>query len=174
MSVLAWVRRYRDRPTALRERASATLTVAILLIVCLAGLLLTRPATPSSERRFEGTSENPHERTSIKDSLSPGVRRAAEGFLAGYLAYLYGHGQANRVKDATASLTRSLEANPPRVPPGLDELKPRVLKLLAAPAPSGLIGVTAIVSDQEIVNYRIPLLLTRHQGRFLISGLDAR
>jgi hypothetical protein len=101
------------------------------------------------------------------------VKRAVDGFLAGYLAYLYGHGEASQVKDATVSFTRSLQAHTPRVPRGLDGLNPRILRLLATRAPGGLIGVTAIISDEEVVSYRIPLALTSSRGRFVVSGLDA-
>jgi hypothetical protein len=106
--------------------------------------------------------------------LSPAVKRTVDGFLQGYLAYLYGHGQADQIKDATVSFTRSLQAHPPHVPQGLDRLKPRILRLLATPAQGGggLVGVTAIVSDEEVLTYRIPLALTSSRGRLLVSGLD--
>ncbi len=174
MSIGAWVRRYRDRPIASQERAAATLTIAVLLSVCVAGLLLTRSATPTpreSERSSASTQAQRHQ--PVSDVLSPTMERAVDGFLAGYLAYLYGHGPARQIKDATVSFTRSLKAHPPRVPRGLDGLKPRVLRLLPTRAPRGLLGVTAIVSDEEIVAYRIPLVLTSSRGRFLVSGLDA-
>jgi hypothetical protein len=175
MSVRVWARRYRDRTIAPQERAAATLAVAVLVSVCVAGLILTRPAPPATrdgERGFPRTQAQ--QRQPAIGVLSPSVTRAVDGFLVGYLAYIYGHGRACQIKDATVSLARSLQAHPPRVPQGLDGLKPKVLRLLATPAPGGgPVGVTAIISDEEVVTYRIPLALTPSRGRFLVSGLDA-
>jgi hypothetical protein len=157
-----------------QERAAATLAVAVLVSVCVAGLTLTRPATPTTRNSELSSVSTPTQQDRpVVGVLSPAVKRAVDGFLAGYLAYLYGHGSASQVKDATVSLTRSLQANAPRVPQGLGELKPRILRLLTTRAPGGLVGVTAIVSDEEVVSYRIPLALTASRGRFLVSGLDA-
>lgn len=175
MSVRVWARRYRDRPIAPQERAAAMLAVAVLASVCAAGLTFRRPAltaTPYGERRSATTQALPHQ--PIVGELSPAITRTADGFLAGYLDYLYGHGSVGQVKDATVSLTRSLKAHPPRAPQGLAGLKPRILRLLATPARGGgPVCVTAIVSDEEVVSYRIPLTLTESRGRFLVNGLDA-
>jgi hypothetical protein len=85
--------------------------------------------------------------------FAPGLARTADLFLAGYLRYLYGHGTASQVQDATPSL-------------------PRVLLLHSEPASSGLLGISAVVNDGGLVDYSIDLLITRRDGRLLVTGIE--
>ena len=145
------------------------------LAIAAIGLLLSRPAGPatrSEAHSFLSPASRPgHAVTASR--RSPVVQRTLDGFLAGYLRYLYGHGTASQIKDATAALTRSLEQHPLRVPPGVRTRTPRVLRLIATPAPPGLLGATAIVSDGEVIDYHIPLFVTNSGGQWLVSGLEA-
>lgn len=155
------------------EQQAALRAVTLLLAAAAVGLLLTHPAKPtrSSER---SPAAHPAGQTypAQQAVLSLAVRRAAERFLAGYLGYVYGRGPSSRITGASGPLARSLQTHPVRVPPGLRALEPRVLRLLAAPAPAGLVGVTAIISDEPTVDYRVGLILTPARGGLLVSGLD--
>ena len=59
---------------------------------------------------------------------SRAAKRAARRFLAGYLAYSYGHAIApRRIRAASARLRAQLAAEPPRVPPRERRRHPRVV-----------------------------------------------
>ncbi len=180
MSTGAWIRMQRDRPIAESERRAAMATVTVLLIAAALLLALTRPGSQprrSAERQspslVRGTpavhAQAPQTSTA---PLTPAVARTARLFLAGYLPYLYGHAPASQVKGATAALVRSLQADPPRVSSVMRTRQAHVLALHTAPAPSGLVGVSALVNDGGLVDYPIGLLLASRGGRLLVSGLD--
>ena len=48
----------------------------------------------------------------------------------------------------------------------------RLVSLHTTPAPSGLVGVSAVVTDGGLVDYPIGLLLAPRDGRLLVSGLE--
>jgi hypothetical protein len=177
-----WLTSLRDRPIAESERSVAMATVTVLLIAAAILLALTQPADPPRRtlQRHLATSivqSAPPLPTrapeSVTASLTPTVARAADLFLNGYLGYLYGHTPASRIKGATTTLARSLQADPPRVSPIMRTRGAHVLALRAVPAPSGLVGVSALVNDGGLVDYQIGLLLLApRDGRLLVSGLE--
>jgi len=177
-----WLTSLRDRPIAESERAGAMATVTMLLLAAAILLALSRPsAQPGrTSQRHPGPSvvqSAPASRAGASESvtapLTPGVARAADLFLAGYLGYLYGHAPASRVKGATAALVRSLGADPPRVSPAMRTRQARVLALRTIPAPPGLVGVSALVNDGGLIDYSIGLRLAPHDDRLLVSGLES-
>jgi hypothetical protein len=96
---------------------------------------------------------------------------AARVFLRGYLGYLYGHDRASEIRGATVAFTHSLPARAPNLSPAMRAKHARVLSLHAAPAPAGLIGVTALVNDGGLIDYPVALRLARQGGLLLVSGL---
>jgi hypothetical protein len=177
----AWLISLRDRPIAESERGAAMATVTVLLIAAAILLALSRPGGQS--RRTSQRPPAPSVVTSAPSSrarasesgtapLTPAIARAADLFLAGYLGYLYGHAPASAIEGATTALVRSLQADPPRVSPVMRTRQARVLALHTAPAPSGLVAVSALVTDGGLVDYPIGLLLASRDGRLLVSGLD--
>ena len=165
-----WLTSLRDRPIAESERGAAMATVTVLLIAAAILLVLSRPGgrPRRTSRRHPAPSvvqsaPAPRARASenVTAPLTPAVARAADLFLAGYLAYLYGHAPASQIKGATRRSLRSLRADPPRVSPGMRARQARVLALHTIPAPSGLVGVSALVTDGGLVDYPIGLLLAR-------------
>jgi hypothetical protein len=177
----AWLTSLRDRPIAESERGAAMATVTVLLIAAAILLALSRSGgqPPRTSQRHPAPSvvqsaPSSHARASEDSTapLTPGVARAADLFLAGYLAYLYGHSPASQVKGATTALVRSLQADPPRVSPVMRTRHAHVLALHTTPAPSGLLGVSALVNDGGLVDYPIGLLLAPRGGRLLVTGMD--
>jgi len=177
----AWLTSLRDRPIAESECGAAMATVTVLLIAAALLLALSRPGgrpRPTSPRHPAPSvvrSAPPlHTRASenVTAPLTPEVARAADLFLAGYLGYLYGHSPASQIEGATSALIRSLRAHPTRISPGMRSRQARVLALHATPAPSGLVGVSALVTDGGLVDYPIGLLLAPRDGRLLVSGLE--
>jgi hypothetical protein len=173
MSTTGSMRSQRDRPIADHERRAAMVVVAVLLGTVALLLTLTQPA--SQARR----ATQPSDRTapgapaaSDPPALTPEARATAERFLADYLGYTYGHTPASRIKDASRSLTRSLESQQPRVPPAARARRPRVISLRATVAPAGEVEVSATVNDGGLIDYTLGLILTHQGGRLLVTGLD--
>jgi hypothetical protein len=176
----AWIRRQRDRPIAESERRTAMAAVAVLLAATALLLALTRPDGPPRRtierpsRSLARSAPAVHAQAPQTSTapLTPAVARTARLFLAGYLAYLYGHTPASQIKGATPELVHSLEDHPPRVSPGVRSREARLVSLHTTPAPSGLLGVSALVTDGGLVDYSIGLLLASRGGRLLVTGLD--
>jgi hypothetical protein len=177
----AWLTSLRDRPIAESERTAAMATVTVLLLAAAILLALSRPSgPPRRSSRPRSTQSVAQRSTSVvaqatesgTAQLTPQVERAADLFLAGYLGYIYGHAPARAIREATSALLRSLQAHPPRVSPGMRDRRPRVLALHTVPAPSGQVGVSAVVNDGGLVDYSIGLLLAAHGGQLLVSGLE--
>jgi hypothetical protein len=176
----AWLTSLRDRPIAESERRAAMAAVVVLLSATALLFVVTRPGgqpqrtterpSPSLARSAPAVHAQAPETSTAP--LTPAVARMSRLFLAGYLAYLYGHTPARQVKGATASLLRSLEAHPPRVSTSMRSRAPRLLSLHSVSAPLGLIGVSALVNDGGLVDYPIRLVLALHGGRLLVTGLD--
>lgn len=176
-----WLTSLRDRPIAESERNAAMATVTVLLIATAILLALTQPDGPPRRTlqhpaaSIVQSTPSLHARASesVTAPLTPRVARAADMFLNGYLDYLYGHTPASRIKGATTTLARSLQADPARVSPVMRARKAHVLALHTVPAPSGLVGVRALVNDGGLVDYQIGLLLLApRDGRLLVNGLE--
>lgn len=173
MSIAGWMRSQRDRPIAEHERRAAMAVVVVLLGTVALLFTLTQPAsqarqvTQPIDRIATGAPA-----ASDPSALTPEARQTAERFLAGYLGYAYGHTTASQIKDASQSLIRSLESQPPRVPPAARARRPRVISLRATAAPAGEVTLNATVNDGGLIDYTVGLTLTRESGRLLVTGLD--
>ncbi len=175
-----WLTSLRDRPIAESERGAAMATVTVLLIAAAILLALSRPggrprrtSRPHPAASVVRSAPSSHTRASenVTAPLTPALARAADLFLAGYLPYLYGHTPASQIKGATPELLRSLEDHPPRVSPGMRSREARLVSLHTTPAPSGLDGVSVLVTDGGLIDYPIGLLLASRSGRLLVIGL---
>jgi hypothetical protein len=171
MSTLAeWVRSIRDRPIAEQERNTAmVLTVALFTTVALL-LTLTQPARPANQTNVPAVKVE----TTVKRQHASLVREAKQvtrRFLAGYLAYAYGHGRADQITDAAQSLTSSLDATHMLAPPAQRARRPRVISLQSATV-DGKLKVAAVVNDGGLVDYQLEVTLAFEDGRLLASGLD--
>jgi hypothetical protein len=178
----AWLTSLRDRPIAESERRSALTTVLVLLILAAVLLVFTRPTgsrhlTARSATSTIMAAAAARAQVSVSSTPSDGaplptVARVSREFLAGYLAYLYGHAPAGQVDGATQALIRSLRAQPTRVSPGMRARQPRIVALHSTPALPGLFGISAVINDGGLIDYSIKLLLTSHDGQLLVSGLE--
>lgn len=176
-----WLIALRDRPIAEHERRAALTVTAAILIAATLALAITRvsehqrppspatPAGPGAKSTADPSTDAPQASPNVSPQKAAHVARV---FLAGYLAYTYGQAQASVIADASGALIRSLEAHPPRVSPGMRASRPRVLELHPAPAPGGLVGVSAVVNDGGLVDYTLVVLLTAESGRLLVTGLE--
>jgi hypothetical protein len=174
VSGATWISRLRERPIADSERHAAMAAIVVLL----AGTALVLAHTPAGQPRA-GKHPVPSSIAVVRAPAPPVLApltveaaRATQVFLAGYLAHLYGHRSSAGIQGATRSLTRSLAAHAPPVPPEMRERQPRVVALRPAAAPAGLLAARAIVNDGGVVDYPITLLLARHDGRLLVSAVE--
>ncbi len=175
-----WLTALRDRPIAEQQRHAALAASAAALVAAAGLLALTRPAThpaPARAAREASATATRNPGPSASDASSGGapspvVAAASRAFLAGYLAYTYGSAPASRISAAAGSLIASLQAHPPRVPPAMRASRPRVLELHATPAPSGELGVSAVVNDGGLIDYTVGLILARQGGRLLVTALE--
>jgi hypothetical protein len=178
MSAPAWIRRQRDRPIAEHERRWAFTAITAAMVAATLLLALTAPGGPSTHAAAAAVSRRRHqhaswasERRSAQVGLTSAAERVARAFLRGYLGYLYGHNRASEIRAATVAFTHSLPARAPNLSPAMRGKHARVVALYAAPAPAGLIGVTALVNDGSLVDYPVALRLARQGGLLLVSAL---
>lgn len=178
--MIAWLTSLRDRPIAECERRTALTVVAVLLA---AGTILLAATKPSQRPRHAAprmpgvavkSAPRPAPTGGAANAapVAPAAARVAQRFLAGYLAYLYGHAPITAVRDAIPALLRSLRAHPPLVPPAMRARSPRILSLHPAPAALGLVGVSALVNDGELASYQVVVLLTPERERLLVSTVE--
>jgi hypothetical protein len=167
----------RERPITERRRALAI--VAVLLAAGAILLAATRPSQPRAVPQRATTSLD-SARPAVPAGpdaasaapVAPGAARAARRFLAGYLAYLYGHAPAAAVTAAVPALMRTLRTRPPLVSPAMRARRPRVLALRPTSASAGRVGVSALVNDGELADYSVGLLLERGHRRLLIDAVE--
>ncbi len=180
--MMGWLTTLHDRPIAEQERHTALAATAAVLIAATALLALTRPTTHAASAR--GATKTSTTTTATVDPVLHTPQASAGGapsgeavvvsraFLAGYLAYAYAGAPASQITNAARSLTDSLQAHPPRVPPAMRASRPRVVELHATPAPSGELGVSAVINDGGLIDYTIGLVLTPDRGRLLVGALE--
>jgi hypothetical protein len=180
MSAAAWMRQQRDRPIAEHERRTALVATAVVLIAAALPFANTRPlahGTPAHAAVRTTATAAPDPRPPAPESsaggeLSPIATATSRAFLTGYLAYTCGGASASRITDATGALLTALAAHPPRVSPAMRSEHPRVVELHSAPAPSGELGVSAVVNDGGLIDYTLGLTLAPQGGRLLVSALE--
>ncbi len=161
-------------PTVGRERRRAIICGLLVLLVAV-GLILTtgRHSVVAASERARPTQTATRETNSRWTAQAAAETKAtAETFLAGYLAYLYGHAPASQVKDGTGAFVRALEGERLHVPPGIRALHARVVGIDVSPQAPGHAVAGALVSDAEVVRYPIRLILTQAGGRWRVSGLE--
>jgi hypothetical protein len=149
--------------------------LGVALVLAAIGLVLTRPAKPATATLSPG-GRSQHERSPAQPSPElSSARSTAEAFLEGFLKYIYGRAPASSVTGTTVAFLRSLEEQHLRVPPGMRSRHPRIVSIDAAPAAqAGTVVATALVSDEEDVDYRITVVLASSRGRELVTGLEER
>jgi hypothetical protein len=75
------------------------------------------------------------------------AKEAAEGFLADYLAWTYGRGEAQEIANATPQLRDDLAEAPPRVPANERDREADVQTLTLEGASNRKMGLQAVVDD---------------------------
>ncbi len=106
---------------------------------------------------------------------SAAAERAARAFLAGYLPWQYGNGRVQTIRvqtirDLTGGLRASLQATPPRAPPAVRSLHPRVRSLAMQHASGGGWEALPVIFDGQ-QTYEVVLTVRQVGGRWLVSAV---
>jgi len=143
----------------------------VLLALLLAAVLATglvvattsggRQAPPPSFRVVGQPAPGPF--SNAAHGLPAAAVQAARTFFAGYLAYLYGHGTASQIRDASTQLTAKLPKGPLSISPAGRRLHPRVVRLGAREAAGPALHVTALIGD-GIARYPIRTVMAHERG----------
>ena len=105
---------------------------------------------------------------------APGSRPAAAAarqFLAGYLAWLYGHARATDIHRASAQLIDQLKTHPPRVPVTLQHVHPRLIALGTQHANGGWLALANITAGQQ--TYQLTVTVVRARDQWRVTNVNA-
>lgn len=172
-----------DRPIADGQRRRLFTLVAVAVLGAGIALALTgrpgdtpEPEPPRATRPAPPTTPPPPRRAARPHTTTSTTQatNAARRFLAGYLAYLYGHGPARAIQASSAKLGRRLERERPRVSPATRRRHAHVVELSARHLPNGArLAVTATIDDGGVARYPIALILEPHRAGFEVVGVRA-
>lgn len=143
----------------------ALLVVAVLAAVLVAAIVIlshrgSSPA-PRVAQRVVGQ-KAPGPMSSAPNAVPAAAAETARTFLAGYLAWQYGHGESSQIRDATAQLLATFTPNRLAVNPAALKLHPEVGALGAGEAAGSALHVTAMISDGA-ARYPIQIVVI-HEG----------
>ena len=119
----SWTARF----AVIHSRGRLVLSAGLLLAPSNAGWQLAELVAPDPDLLI--ASPSPAARPVGPDA----ARDTAMTFTTGYLAYTYGHADAGQLRELSTGLRAALAANPPRVPPTVRALDPRIASLALTP-----------------------------------------
>jgi hypothetical protein len=102
---------------------------------------------------------------------SAAAQNAALLFLHGYLPWLYGQAPLRAITTATSGLLADLEAHPPRIPPTMQSLRPRVAAVAMQRRGPGWQALPNISDGHE--TYEFVLTVAHTRGRWLVSNVGS-
>jgi hypothetical protein len=153
----------------------------IALAAVMAALTLTSPHGHGQRPQpvWQAAISRPVQRTS-PHTLAPPVsteavvraRRMAEQFLAGYLPFAYGRGDARPISGITWALRQQLLHERADTTPVERRRRPRVVSLQTAATTPTFVVATAVIDDGGVTSYRLRITLEGRGGRWLVSGVQ--
>jgi AcrR family transcriptional regulator len=102
---------------------------------------------------------------------SAGADDAARLFLRGYLPWLYGQAPLRAITAATSGLLADLKAHPPRIPPTMQALRPKVVAIAMQRRAHGWQAFPNISDGHE--TYELVLTIAQTRGRWLVSNVSS-
>jgi hypothetical protein len=178
-----------ERPIGDNERLTAFGLAALLVLAACALLLLTRaphhpthvpiqpPTLPTSPVPAPPVTPPPAPaprppRKPVSQTAPPAVDHAARLFLADYLRYLYGRGNARQIRAVSRALRRRLAAHPPRVSPATRQRRPQVTAVTGRRVGARRWALIAQVEDGDVERYPLALQLDRQHGMPVVTRLE--
>ncbi|MGN6871634.1 MAG: hypothetical protein ACTHMY_24830 [Solirubrobacteraceae bacterium] len=157
-----------------RGRRAALIVVAALVAVLAAILVIVAitggRSTPQAPTRLVGQPA-PGPLSDARHAPDPAAASAARTFLSGYLAFIYGEGSLDQIRDASPKLIALLgKAHPP--PARAHPPRPRLLALGAHEASGSVLHVTALITD-GIARYPMGIVIVRGPGGWQTTELSS-
>lgn len=186
--MIARLRELADRPISDGERRRLFAAAALLIVLAAVLLSVTgqpattdrptiEPAAPPSvvePPRDEPPGVQGVEGSDASTRAAPEpVQRAARRFLKGYLAYLYGRGDADEIDPASPALERRLQRERLRVSPATRRRDPRIADVGARRLERDRYLVTATIADGGVADYPVELTLARRSGEWVVNSTAA-
>ena len=180
-----------NRPIQEHERVRA-FAIAVAIVLAVAGVLYaTRPAEDNVAATPPTTATPPPPAVQVPvtpqqtvTQAPPGTpqanapfappaaaERAMRQFLDGYLAYLYGRGNARSIDRASPQLIGRLAARPPRVSPAQRERTPRIVEVRSRRPRRGRVQLVATINAGETSQYPIGALLLVRNGQWQVTEI---
>jgi hypothetical protein len=100
------------------------------------------------------------------------VRRVAARFLAGYLPFAYGRGEAVAISGLTSALRRRMLHERAGLTPVERRRRPRVVLLETTATTPTFVVATVVIDDGGVTIYRLRFELEGGGDRWLVSGLQ--
>jgi hypothetical protein len=125
-----------------------------------------RPATASLPPTSAGRLPPPVSTTAMRQA-----RRVGERFLAGYLLFAYGRGNALVVNGVTPALRRELLRQRAQLTPVVRRRRPRVMSLQTVGTTPTFVVATAAIDDGGVTTYHLRFTLQREAGRWAVSSV---
>jgi hypothetical protein len=102
---------------------------------------------------------------------SAAAENAARLFLGGYLPWLYGQAPLHTIMGATNGLRADLKAHPPRVPPTMQSLQPKVAAIAMQRRGRDWQALPNINDGHE--TYELVLTVTHTRGGWLVNNVSS-
>ncbi|MGA2014495.1 MAG: hypothetical protein ABSH51_28755 [Solirubrobacteraceae bacterium] len=102
---------------------------------------------------------------------STAAENTARVFLQGYLPWLYGQAPLRAITAATTGLLADLKAQPPRVPPTMRSLRPKVAAIAMHRRGLGWQALPNITDGHE--TYELALTVTHTRGRWRVNNVSS-
>lgn len=99
------------------------------------------------------------------------VKRTAQRFLSGYLAWVYGHGKPSAIIDAAPRLRRELSSPPPWQSRAAPDLQPQIVAIGIVHASANWTAEANIADDQR--TYTLDLTVVRTRQAWQVSHVQA-
>jgi hypothetical protein len=178
---LAGVLNWLDRlPRA--ARVGAMLVVPLLLLGALVASFALAPGRerpPTREPDAQPQRSAPRLVPPSRPTAAPGMHEPplsaatdpALGFLRGYLAYSYGRGRLDSIRDADRNLISALRRNRIRVPPAARKRRPRITSLQVIPQAENTAQATATINDGSGLQYPLVFYLDRRSSGWTVTRM---
>jgi hypothetical protein len=158
-----------------RPRGRRTVLIVLAVLVGVLAVLLVIVAitggrsAPQAPARLVGKPA-PGPLSDARHAPDPAAAGAARTFLTGYLAFIYGEGSVDQIRDASPHLIAVLGKAHPAPATGRPP-RPRIIALGAHEASGSVLHLTALIND-GIARYPIGIEIVRGPGGWQATELS--
>jgi hypothetical protein len=162
------------------RRVLVAVGALLALAAVMAALTLTNPHGGHKRRRPEqrpAAAGSPHPSPPrlpppVSTAAMLQARRVAARFLAGYLPFAYGRGNALAVRGITPALRHELLGQRAQLTPVERRRRPRVMSLQTIATTPAFVVATAVIDDGGVSTYRLRFTLQLQADRWAVSSVE--